>query len=597
MPETINEIARVYYLEQIEKGIDIDLTVCPTTITKKMLSDELMTGDLQLYIKDVDEDYLWNQYLYINTVSTNKFGFVNSPFDKVQPFQQYLYTGNLARNKVGSLRSRSHRGEVKEKSASVKRRGNTVKVNVPNGKSKSKSKTYNTRSPTPYYMKNTRHIGRKGRSQTYSALMVGGENQMRKRMVIEGLNNGIYPHWSSGLSTIIKINKINNKDIYARGTSLPVPNEPLPAGSVISPDQYCTNTMNFYRYVKNIPNIISLQGCDLDWTGYRYKPKYCDNLEEKANWNKICNEYDNNTTPRTDHIKEFYWVDMSAGFFSVYKSLSDIDFTDISNSSIIHCLAGFGRTGTVLMLIICINHYKEFPDEYETDFLTPESNDPNNSKTSNRIIRKLKSLFHQYLEVDQEIPIDPAIPINDRTKDTLKRLIFSFGIEKIFDELFTNFYRRGARNRQVNYTSLNVLVTRINYILYFTAKACNQTSVILYETHQHNATSVGNTLVMDSLVLRNPELLSLSNVNVLVKNPVFQELAITELSKRGFDFVFFTRATHANGSSAQRSSRRRRTGSQNNIPLLITTDLNPIERLTPLRKSSKKNKTPKCVIS
>ena len=141
------------------------------------------------------------------------------------------------------------------------------------------------------------------------------------------------------------------------------------------------------------------------------------------------------------------------------------------------------------------------------------------------------------------------------------------------------------------------MVTRINYILYFTAKACNQTSVILYETHQHNATSVGNTLVMDSLVLRNPELLSLSNVNVLVKNPVFQELAITELSKRGFDFVFFTRATHANGSSAQRSSRRRHTGSQNNIPLLITTDLDPIERLTPLRKSSKKNKTPKCVIS
>jgi hypothetical protein len=596
MLETINETARVYYLEQIEKGIDIDLTACPKTITKKMLSDELMTGDLQLYIKYVDEDYLWNQYLYINTVSTNKFGFVNSPFDKVQPFQQYLYTGNLARNKVGSLRSRSHTGEVKEKSASVKR-GNTVKVNAPKGKSKSKSKTYNTRSPTPYYMKHTRHTGRKGRSQTYSALMVGGENQMRKRMVIEGLNNGIYPHWSDRLSTIIKINKINNKDIYARGTSLPVPNEPLPAGSVISQDQYCTNTMNFYRYVKNIPNIISLQGCDLDWTGYRYNPKYCDNLEEKANWNKICNEYDNNTNPRTDHIKEFYWVDMSAGFFSVYKSLSDIDFTDISNSSIIHCLAGFGRTGTVLMLIICINHYKEFPDEYETDFLIPERNDPDNSKTSNRIIRKLKSLFYQYLEVDQEIPIDPAIPINDRTKDTLKRLIFSFGIEKIFDELFTNFYRRGARNRQVNYTSLNVMVTRINYILYFTAKACNQTSVILYETHQHNATSVGNTLVMDSLVLRNPELLSLSNVNVLVKNPVFQELAITELSKRGFDFVFFTRATHANGSSAQRSSRRRRTGSQNNIPLLITTDLNPIERLTPLRKSSKKNKTPKCVIS
>jgi hypothetical protein len=604
MPETINQIAREYYLKQIEDGIDVDLTVCPEPITKKMLADELMTGDLQLYIKDVDEDYLWNQYLYINTVSTNEYGFVNSPFDKIQPYQQYLYSGNLSKNKVGSLRS--HTGEVKEKSTFMKSvpkgkskskgytvkiqpRGNTISVS----KGKSKSKTYNhNRSPTPY----TKRTHNKGRSRTYSVL-VGGENPIRKQMVIEGLNNGIYPEWSRGLSTIVKISKINNKDIYARGTSLPTPNEPLPSGSVMSQDQYCTNTLNFYRYVKNIPNLISLQGCDLDWSGFKYKPKYCDNLEEKANWNKICNEYDNNTNPRTDHIKEFYWVDMSAGFFSVYNSLSDIDFTDSSNSSIIHCLAGFGRTGTVLMLIICINHYKEFPDDYETDFLIPESNDPDNSKTSNRIIRKLKWLFRQYLEVDQEIPIDPAIPINDRTKDTLKRTIFSFSIDKIFDELFTNFYRRGARNRQVNYTSLNVLVTRINYILYFTAKACKQTSVILYETHQHNATSVGNTLVMDSLVLRNPEELSLSNVNVIVKNPVIQELAITELSRRGFDFVFFTRATHANGSSAQRSSRRRRTGSQNNIPLLITSELAPIERLTPIRKSSKKNKTPKCVIS
>jgi hypothetical protein len=483
------------------------------------------------------------------------------------------------------------KGKSKSKGYTVKiqPRGNTISVS----KGKSKSKTYNhTRSPTPY----TKHTRNNGRSRTYSVL-VGGENPMRKQMVIEGLNNGIYPEWSRGLSTIVKISKINNKDIYARGTSLPTPNEPLPSGSVMSQDQYCTNTLNFYRYVKNIPNLISLQGCDLDWTGYKYTPKYCDNLEEKANWNKICNEYDNNTNPRTDHIKEFYWVDMSAGFFSVYNSLSDIDFTDSSNSSIIHCLAGFGRTGTVLMLILCINHYKEFPDNYETDFLIPESNDPDNSKTSNRIIRKLKWLFRQYLEVDQEIPIDPAIPINDRTKDTLKRTIFSFSIDKIFDELFTNFYRRGARNRQVNYTSLNVLVTRINYILYFTAKACNQTSVILYETHQHNATSVGNSLVMDSLVLRNPEELSLSNVNVIVKNPVIQELAITELSKRGFDFVFFTRVTRANGSSTQRSSRRRRTGSQNNIPLLIPSGLAPIERLTPIRKSSKKNKTPKCVIS
>jgi hypothetical protein len=434
--------------------------------------------------------------------------------------------------------------------------------------------------------------------------MVGGENRARMQIIVDGLNNGIHPHWSSGLSTIVKITNINDIPIYVRGTSLPIPDDPLPTGSDINPNQYCTNTLNFYRYIKQIPNLISLHGCDLDWNEYqtrrktKYTPKYCDNLHEKDIWNKICNEYDNNTTPskmRTNYMKEFYWVDMSAGFFSVYKSLSDIDFRDISNSSIIHCLAGFGRTGTVLMLIICINYYKEFPDEYVTDFLIPVIDDDlDYSKTSNKIIRKLKWLFHQYLKVDQEIPIDSEILINERTRDTLKRLIASFGIDKIFDELFTNFYRRGARNRQISYTSLNVLVTRINYILYFTAKACNQTSVKLYETHQHTSTSVGNSLVMDSLVLRNPNQLDLVNVNVNVNNPVVQELAIEELKKRGFDFVFFTRTTR---SYSQRSPRRGHSGNQTNIPSLITSELIPIERLTPSLKSTKKNKTPKCVIS
>jgi hypothetical protein len=414
--------------------------------------------------------------------------------------------------------------------------------------------------------------------------------------VVQCINNGIYPHWSSGYSTIVKITDINNKPIYVRGTSLPDPDKPSLIATDCNRENFCTNTLNFYRYIKNIPNLISLQGCDLDWTGYQYKPKYCDDLNEKATWNRICNEYAELTNPtqmRNDYMKEFYWVDMSAGFFSVYNSLSDIDFTDISNSSIIHCLAGFGRTGTVLMLIICINYYKEHPGEYEADFLRHEENDLDHSKTSNRIIRKLKWLFHQYIRVDQEIPIDPDIPISDVAKDRLKLALISFDVNKIVDELFTNFYRRGSRNRQVNYTSLNVLVTRINYILYFTARACGLDRVILYETHQHIYTSVDNSLVMDSMVLIKPDELSLRNVNVFVKKPVIQEIAITELTKRGFDFVFFNRLTHINTSSRQMSSQRRRNITNVNTPSLMTTSLSPIQR----RTGSKKFKTPKCVIS
>jgi hypothetical protein len=375
-----------------------------------------------------------------------------------------------------------------------------------------------------------------------------------------------------------------------RGTSLPEPDKPASSTSLCNKDNYCTNTLNFYRYIKNIPKLISLQGCELDWSKYNkiYQPKYCDDLNEKTIWNKICNEYDNITNPsqmRDDHMTEFYWVDMSAGFFSVYNSISNIDFTDNSNSSIIHCLAGYGRTGTILMLIICINYYKDNKDAFIADFLTQEATP---GETSNRIIRKLKSLFRQYLSLDQEI--DETIPITNDNKDRIRLKIASFDINKIHDELFTHFYARGARNRQVNYTSLNSLITRINYIIYFTSRACGVEEFYLYETHQPAATRVNNTLVMDSLVLsKQSELISRANVDVIVRNPVTQEIAIRELTKRGFDFIFFTRATRRTGSS----SRRRRNESRNNLGSLITTELLPIQTI----ENSKFKKKTRCVIS
>ena len=594
----INEIAREYYLKQIDDGLSINLTTCPEPITKKMLLAELMTGDLSSYIKTVDKEYLWNIYLYINTVSTNRFGFVKSPFYEVQPWQQYLYSKKFSINQIGSPRLSSSQYK---RNSTIKRASNKydyklgINYKKPNYKKPNlKSKTY--RDPTPYRV----GIYRKKRPTTYSSRLVyGGGNEVRMRSIVDDcLNSGIHPHWKSRFSTIVKISNINNKPIYVRGTSLPVPNKPSPACSLCNRDDFCTNTLNFYRYIKNIPNLISLQGCGLDWTGYRYNPKHCDDLDEKEIWNRICNEYDNVTEPsqmRNDHMKEFYWVDMSAGFFSVYNSLSNIDFTDISNSSIIHCLAGFGRTGTVLMLIICINYYKDFPSKYEADFLTLEEDDLDYSKTSNRIIRKLKWLFYQYVELDQEIPIDDEISINEETRDRIKRLITSFDANTIQEELFTNFYRRGSRNNQINYTSLNVLVTRINYILYFTAIACGLHDVVLYEMHTHKPTPINNPIIMDSLVLTRRELISLINVNVLVKNPVVQQMAITELSRRGFDFVFFDRVSRDNGSSARRSSRRNRNGSRNNTTSLIMTDLAPIERLT--SQALSKTKTNKCIIS
>jgi hypothetical protein len=567
MNKPINQIASLYYNTRLKKGLPIDLSKCPEPITDEMLHAELATNDTKPHLKSLDRDYLWNQYLYINTVSTNRFGFVNSPFDKVEPWHKNIYVKS------------SSQLQNKKKSARMRR------VTFGN----KKARTY--RAPTPYRVNNP-----KRRSQTYSnSMLYGGGNQERMKDVVDCLNSGIYPHWS--YSTIIKIRDINNKPIYARGTSLPEPDKPTQPASNCDKDNYCTNTLNFYRYIKNIPKIISLQGCDLDldkldWSKYkrRYQPNYCDDLNEKAIWNRICNEYDNITNPsqmRDDHMTEFYWIDMSAGFFSVYNSIYNIDFSDNSNSSIIHCLAGYGRTGTVLMLIVCINYYRYDKDAFIADFLT-QGGSP--GETSNRIIRKLKWLFHNYLTLDQEIG-ETTPPIENDIKDRIRLKIASFDINKIHDELFTHFYRRGSINRQVNYTSLNSLITRINYIIYFTSLACGVEQFYLYETHQPTATRVGNPLDMDSLVLSKPsELLSRTNVDVIVKNPVTQELAIRELTRRGFDFVFFTRATHTNRSS---SSRRRRNGSRSNTTSLITTELVPIQTIANMKFTKKS----KCVIS
>ena len=574
MYKTINQIASSYFNTRIKKGLSIDLTKCPEPITEDMLQVELATIETKFDTRTSDRDYLWNQYLYINTASTNRFGFVNSPFDKVEPWQQYLYA------------KQSSQVQNKKKSTTIK----TVKRVSFRDKNNYKLKSRTYRSPTPYRVNIP-----KRRSQTYSnTLVYGGGNQARMTEIVDCLNSGIYPYWS--YSTIVKINDINNKPIYARGTSLPEPDKPSQTTSNCDKDNYCTNTLNFYRYIKNIPKIISLQGCDLDWDKLdwskykrRYQPNYCDGLNEKAIWNRICNEYDNITDPRqmrTDHMTEFYWIDMSAGFFSVYNSISNIDFTDNSNSSIIHCLAGYGRTGTILMMIICINYYKDNKDEFIADFLTQEAIP---SETSNRIVRKLKWLFHQYVSLDQEI-YETIPPINTVVKDRIRLKIASFDINKIHDELFTHFYGRGARNRQINYTSLNSLITRINYIIYFTSRACGVEEFYLYETHQPAATRVSNSLVMDSLVLSKPsELISRTNVDVIVKKPITQELAIRELTRRGFDFVFFTRVTRSSSSS----SRRRRNGSRSNTPSLITTELAPIQTITKMK--FKKNS--KCVIS
>lgn len=547
MKGTITDIARQYYENMIENGKTIDYSICPPIISKKMLSRELMTADLQSYIRNVDENYLWQQYLFINTSSTNKFGFIKSP--------------------------------VAEKERNVSSKKYTVRIKTePRSQYKNSTtlKKIHSRAPTPY----NRIYRREG------DLIYGGNNkEALVRNAVDNINNGNHPFWASGFSTLVRIKDIDGVPLFVRGTSLPEPNEPNSTSN-----QYSTNTMIFYRYIKNIPRIISLQGCDLNWDNMNctYRPRYCDDLNERENWNKICNQLVGPSTRRvTNHIQEFHWIDMSAGFFDVYKSISTIDFTNSKNYSIVHCLAGFGRTGTILMLILCINYYKLKPSEYEADFLSPYTNDPDNKIRSNAIITKLKLLFDTYIDTDQDIPINIGLDPNMINK--IKRNI-AFDVSKIKQELFEHFYKRGSSNRRVNYTSLNVLISRINYILYFTALSIGLDRCVLYETQLETYTSVNNSYVMNSMVLRNPIEMSMADIETMMINPPSQQATMDELSRRGFNFMTTTQPTilHTSQRSSQHSSRKKKSTRPST---LTTTSLEPLGK--PIKKSKKKT----CVIS
>lgn len=547
MKETITDIARNYYENIIENGKTIDYSICPPTISKKMLSRELMTADLQSYIRDVDENYLWQQYLFINTSSTNKFGFIKSPVAEIEK----------------RVSSKKYTVRIKTEPRSQYKNATTLKK-------------IHSRAPTPY-----NRMSRRG-----SHLIYGGNNkETLVRNAVDNINNGNHPFWASGFSTLVTIKDIDGVPVFVRGSSLPEPNEPNSTSN-----QYSTNTMNFYRYIKNIPRIISLQGCDLNWDNMNctYRPRYCDDLNERENWNKICNQLTDPSTRRvTNHIQEFYWIDMSAGFFDVYKSISTIDFTNSKNYSIVHCLAGFGRTGTILMLILCINYYKLKPGEYEADFLSPYTNDPDNKLRSNAIITKLKLLFDTYIGTDQDIPTN--IGLDPIMISKIKRSI-SFDVSKIKQELFEHFYKRGSSNRRVNYTSLNVLISRINYILYFTALSIGLDRCVLYETQLETYTSVNNSYVMNSMVLRNPIEMSMADIETMMVNPPSQQATMDELSRRGFNFMTTTQPTllHSSQRSSQRSSHKKK-GTR--PATLTTTSLEPLGKL--IKKSKKKT----CVIS
>jgi hypothetical protein len=546
---SINIITRAYdyFRLKIENKDAFSWYDLPTGITKEMLYQELKCADLTSYYETVSVEYLWKQYVYIHSSFNNKFGFTQLHNAIILQEQQNVsklvnYSKQIKRSQTSKRRTTS----VKRSSSRKGRRSySSISYLKRNTILKSRSRT----------MANS--ITRKRPILIQQRGGFNGNYQNLQR-VITDINQSELPRWYSSYTTFIKIKDINDRRIYLRASSLPMPNEPR----YVSSKNNCTNLLNFYRFVMDIPKIISLQGCDLDWSFLptEYIPETCKGVNELINWNETCSRYNEpsdetssisipNNDPRSN-MMEFHWIDMHAGYFSVYDNLSKIDFTNKANNSLIHCLAGYGRTGTAILLIICVNYYRVNRSRFHSDFFV-NSKKPNDFKSSS-IVNKLKSLLNDFIEFDTDIPDN--LGISSSAINKIKSTITSFDIKKISNEVFMhNFYDNYGYH--ISYTSVNVFITRVNYIIYFTTLRNNIKQFPLFSLKHPSyffkkTVNINGESDLFEHVLNESKLYSHNEVEKIMNDADvlgfdLQELPIVE----GFDFEILPEIDETSSSS------------------------------------------------
>lgn len=466
----IIQTAYDYFRLKIENKDTFSFYELPTGITKEMLYKELKCMDLTSYYEIVSAEYLWKQYVYIHTSFNNEFGFTQLPNKVISQQKKDLFKFN---NNTSSLNYSKYPKQSNKRAHTSRRRSTTIK----RSSSKRKRKSY---SGISYFVGKAKSTSKsKGKSVTRKQRGGFNGNSQNLQRVITNINRDILPRWHGGYTKFVKIKDINNQKIYLHASSLPMPNNNnFETELAILRSQYCSNLLNFYRFVMDIPKIISLQGCDLDWSfsPSGYIPESCRGVNELTIWNETCSRYNEPTTIPNDetetteiisdprsNMMEFYWVDMHPGYFSVYDNLSKIDFTKKINNSVIHCLAGFGRTGVAILLIICVNYYRVNRNRFNSDFFV-NSRKPNDFKSSS-IVKKLKSLLEDFIEIDIDIPDN--LGIHPSSIADIKSIISSFNLSHISNEVFLYNFNDNY-GYHISYTHVNVFITRVNYIIYFT---------------------------------------------------------------------------------------------------------------------------------
>lgn len=256
------------------------------------------------------------------------------------------------------------------------------------------------------------------------------------------------PSWYKGRNNWCTFVKLKNTQVYA--TSIP------------SENLYkCLANLSFYMHVKDIKRIISLQGCDIDdgriaMNCYgRISPLEFDTNYESRMWNEMKGMY--KETHENDYIdfKNHKIHDYTAGSLTTWSEIFNYNYYNPNQKTLIHCLAGFGRTGSILLMIFMYNYYNNH-SEKRVDLSEPFLGYP----TGFDLFMELNAMFFEAIELDTSVE-------NGEVNVDIARFDTANIVKEVFDIS--------------DYSHANLCITRINYIRILIGLAFEKSDIFLYQ--------------------------------------------------------------------------------------------------------------------